>query len=175
MGIRDTVDGLIRNAGAVPPPDRSKTTLTDGSPVTPDHRKTRPNGMQSGYVVLSDEERARGFVRPVRVSYVHVGKPPPSNLRDLTPEERSRYADYGYVKFEPYPDKQSPVVGRFWTQPELDRITRACNTTTRMGTAIAETYARDPKFYGATYCCGCGAHFPVDEFVWDGTSERVGS
>ncbi len=48
-----------------------KTTLTDGSPVTPDHRELQPNGQQKGYVVLSAEERAKGFVRPVRQAYVH--------------------------------------------------------------------------------------------------------
>lgn len=48
------------------------TTLTDGSPVTPDHREINPEtGQQKGYVVLSDAERAKGFVRPVRRSYVH--------------------------------------------------------------------------------------------------------
>lgn len=52
--------------------DKSKTTLTDGSPVTPDHREINPaTGMQKGYVVLSAEERAKGFVEPVRRSYVH--------------------------------------------------------------------------------------------------------
>jgi hypothetical protein len=51
----------------------SKTTLTDGSPVTPDHREIDPRtGMQKAYVVLSEEERAKGFVRPVRRSYQHV-------------------------------------------------------------------------------------------------------
>lgn len=50
----------------------SNTTLTDGSPVTPDHREIDPaTGQQKGYVVLSAEERAKGFVRPVRRSYVH--------------------------------------------------------------------------------------------------------
>ena len=50
-----------------------KTTLTDGSPVTPDHREIDPKtGMQKGYVVLSEEERAKGFVRPVRRSYRHL-------------------------------------------------------------------------------------------------------
>jgi len=49
-----------------------KTTLTDGSPVTPDHREIIPTtGQQKGYVVLSADERAKGFVRPVRRSYVH--------------------------------------------------------------------------------------------------------
>jgi len=48
------------------------TTLTDGSPVTLDHREIDPaTGLQKGYVVLSADERAKGFVRPVRQSYVH--------------------------------------------------------------------------------------------------------
>jgi len=50
---------------------RTKTTLTDGSPVTQDHRELRPDGKQKGYVVLSAKERAKGFVRPVRSTYVH--------------------------------------------------------------------------------------------------------
>lgn len=47
-------------------------TLTDGSPVTEDHRDLKENGQQKGYVVLSDAERAKGFVRPVRRSYLHL-------------------------------------------------------------------------------------------------------
>jgi len=48
-------------------------TLTDGSPVTPDHREIDPaTGMQKAYVVLSAEERAKGFVKPVRRTYVHA-------------------------------------------------------------------------------------------------------
>jgi hypothetical protein len=50
-----------------------------------------------------------------------------------------------------------------------------CRTVTTMGLALAETYARDPKYYGATFCCGCHTHLPVSEFVWEGTSEIVGS
>ena len=48
------------------------TTLTDGSPVTPDHRDLNPaTGQQKAYVVLSENERAKGFVRPVRTAYLH--------------------------------------------------------------------------------------------------------
>lgn len=53
-----------------------------------------------------------------------------------------------------------------------------CGTTTTMPTSISETYARDPKYYGSTFCCGCGDYFPVGEqgdFVWDGTDEKVGT
>jgi hypothetical protein len=47
--------------------------LTDGSPVTSDHRMIDPvTGQQKAYVVLTPEERAKGFVRPVRQSYTHV-------------------------------------------------------------------------------------------------------
>lgn len=45
-----------------------------------------------------------------------------------------------------------------------------CGAVTTMSQAIAETYARDPNFYGATYCTRCVGHFPVGEdgeFVWD--------
>lgn len=52
-----------------------------------------------------------------------------------------------------------------------------CGASTRMGDAIAETYAADPTFYGGTYCATCRDHFPVGaegEFVWDDGS-KVGT
>jgi len=50
----------------------SERTLVDGSPVTEDHREINPlTGQQKGYVVLSAEERSKGFVRPLRTTYVH--------------------------------------------------------------------------------------------------------
>lgn len=125
MTIKGIVDTLAKAVGAAPAVDRSQRTLTDGSPVTPDHLEIRPDGMQKGYVVLSDAERARGFVRPVRRTYVH----------------------------------------------------EKCGGATTMGTALAETYARDPKFYSGTFCVGCSKHFPVGaagEFVWDDGS-KVGT
>lgn len=164
----------------------SKTELTDGSPVPEDdsHKELKPNGQQKGYVVLSAEERAKGFMRPVRRSYLHVGLPGPTYpLRDLTLKQKA-YADPSYVKFEEYPKDGRPdwmapsAIGRFWTQADLDRINKGCGTVTTMGQALAETYAREPGFYGATFCCGCGTHLPVGrngEFVWDGTDERVGT
>lgn len=176
MSIRDTVDKLANSVGAAPAVDRDARTLADGSPVTDDHRELKPNGQQKGYVVLSEDERKRGFVRPVRRGYVHVGRPGPQHpLRDLTPEEIKRYGEYGYVKHE---DQPEPQCGRFWKQDMLDRIGKGCGTLTRMSEAIAETYARDPSFYGGTFCCGCGKHYPVGadgEFVWANTDERVGT
>lgn len=64
-------------------------------------------GQQRDYLVLSEEERAKGFVMPVYRSYRHM----------------------------------------------------KCGTDTRMGQELCETYARNPKFYGGTFCCHCGTHF----------------
>lgn len=44
-----------------------------------------------------------------------------------------------------------------------------CGAVTTMGLALCETYARQPGFYGATYCCRCRMHRPVGsdgEFTW---------
>lgn len=89
-----------------------------------------PRDQAEVYLVLSDEERAKGFVRPVRYSYQHL----------------------------------------------------VCGAVTTMGRELSETYARDPLFYGATYCCTCRQHCRVGdhgEFVWieaDGsTGPKVGT
>jgi hypothetical protein len=148
--------------------DPNDPRLGHGSDETP-----RPQN--ETYLVLSESERAKGFVRPVRSSYRHVGIKPTHPLRDLTADETARYSGEGYVKFEPYPPdpKGSSVVGRFWTQEQLD--TKGCGSITTMGRALAETYAREPRFYGATYCCMCGMHRPVAEFVWHVDGQEVGS
>lgn len=125
------------------------------------------------YLVLSKEERKKGFVRPYRDSYRHVGEKPKYSLRDLTDEEKERYGSENYVKFEVYPESMSPRTGRFWTQKQLDN--KGCGTVTKMGRELSETYARNPHFYGATYCVGCQMHRPVREFVWDVDGETVGS
>lgn len=107
----------------LPPVDRSKRCMTSGNPESPDHREILPSGQQKDYVVLCPQERAKGFVRPVRRSYKHLN----------------------------------------------------CGSITTMGIALAETYARDPGFYSGTFCCNCAAHFPLDQFVWEGTKEVLGS
>jgi hypothetical protein len=128
------------------------------------------------YLVLSEDERKKGFVRPVRRSYRHVGVAKITNpLRDLTDEEQVRYAGSGYVKFEVYPDSESPKTGRFWTQEALDNIAQGCGTVTTMGMELAETFARQPDFYGSAFCVHCSMHIPVDEFIWVGSNERLGS
>lgn len=104
----------------------TKTTLVDGNVPYKGYKELKENGQQRDYLVLSEEELEKGFVRPVRLSYTHL----------------------------------------------------VCGAKTTMNQKIAETYARDPKFYGGTFCCRCRAHFPVGEngeFVWDGTTEKVGT
>jgi len=92
-----------------------------------------PAEQAAAYLVLSEDERKRGFVRPVRRAYVHW-----------------------------YMADGSPVPREPW----VSRI-EGCGTQTRMAQDIAETYARDPKFYGSTYCVRCGQHLPVSEFIWE--------
>jgi len=65
-------------------------------------------------VVLSAQDKVRGFVRPLRLSYIHS----------------------------------------------------TCGSVTTMSDVIAETYARDPKYYDGTYCVGCSMHLPVSQFTW---------
>lgn len=127
------------------------------------------------YLVLSEEERAKGFVRPLRRAYKHVGPAGPKHeLRDLTDDERDRFG-VEYVKFEAYTEAEGSTTGRFWTQRQLDAVDKGCRTVTTMGLELCETYARQPSFYGATYCCGCSKHLAVAEFVWVEDGQRVGS
>lgn len=57
-------------------PETPRTTLTDGRQVYPEHRNKITDGPRAGqqqdYVVLAEEERAKGFVRTVRHSYKHL-------------------------------------------------------------------------------------------------------
>lgn len=141
----------------------------------------RPDGQYTDHWVLCDEERSKGYIRPLRLSYTHVGPPGPRYpLRDLTPDEHKRYDQFGYVKYEAYPnpDGKSDAAGMFWTQDRLDRVGKGCRGNTTMPRKCAETYARKPDFYGSTFCCDCGKYLPVGEhgeFVWQGTNERVGT
>lgn len=101
--------------------DPKRYATTDGQPPDPDYDGHAPKpinpdtGQHGAYWILSDEERAKGFVRPLRCTYVHT----------------------------------------------------KCGVATSMGLKLSETYAREPGFYGATFCVGCGEHFPVAEFKWD--------
>ncbi len=160
------------------PMTEEKKATTDGLPPDPEMEgrgAPKPidpeTGQHGAYYILPEEERAKGFVRPFRQTYVHKGIRPKHTLRDLTEEEKVRHAGADYISFEPYPEHE-PSTGRFWTQAQL---ISGCGVETRMGTALAETYARAPEFYGSTFCCRCKAHFPVEEFTWSGTEELVGS
>ncbi len=155
-------------------------TVTGKTPTLPDDapapQPINPlTGQHGDHWVLSPEERSRGFIRPVRLSYRHVGPEGPQYpLRDLTEEEKKLWGE-DYAKYEHYPDNGCGRTGRFWTQAELDKIGKGCNSVTTMPRPIAETYAVKPSSYGRTFCCACRDYLPIAEFVWDGTNERVGT
>jgi hypothetical protein len=118
VAARAKLEHAKREAAAAIPVDRSARQLSGGGAVTEDHREINPaSGQQKGYVVLSDAERGKGFVRPFRDAYRHL----------------------------------------------------KCGAITTMSRDIAATYARDPYFYGGTFCTTCRGHFPVGEggeFTW---------
>jgi hypothetical protein len=127
----------------------------------------KPVPQNKVYLVLSEEERAKGFTRPFRDAYVHVGRHFVGQTRDLTDEETARFNhpedENPFVLVEMHPDGKE----RWWSKKDYEQIGKgACGTVTTMGRELSETYARDPKFYGATYCCTCRMHLPVAEFRW---------
>jgi hypothetical protein len=135
-------DAVSRDA---PPIGLSKQCTTDGrSPAEARASQTNETGQHPSYIVLCAEERARGFVRPYRDAYKHVGRAEPVN------------DDIG-------------------VKPHTVRRVGGCGTVTRMGRALSETYARDPSFYGATFCVSCNRHLPVAEFVWTADGQQVGT
>lgn len=45
---------------------------------------------------------------------------------------------------------------------------RVCGAVTTMrGDDLCLTYATNPHFYGATFCCLCRTHLPLSEFEWE--------
>lgn len=149
------------------------TQLVSGAPVPEDrsHAEINPKtGQQRDYVVLTPEERTKGFVKPLRDSYRHVGRRPKHPLRDLTPEELARDAQYGYVKYEAYPESELPRTGRYWTEADLKS---GCGQVTTMHRSIAETYARNPEFYSGTFCSTCRKHFHLEQFTWESDGEPM--
>jgi len=134
------------------------------------------------YLVLSEEERTKGFVRPVRTSYVHVGKKidlEGGKVKKLSKNKLKEFEKWGYYAYVKFPKDRSPLVGKYLTKEEYEHIGKyigGCGALTTMNITIAETYARNPKFYGATYCISCQKHLPVEEFEWnDGSNQIVGS
>jgi hypothetical protein len=107
--------------------------------------QTNETGQHDGYIVLCPDERAKGFVRPYRDAYKHVG--------------RLEWADDTF-------DGDGK---------KIPRRLGGCGSVTTMGRALSETYARDPSFYGATFCCHCNRHLAVAEFTWTADGAQVGS
>jgi hypothetical protein len=159
--VGERVERLVEAvAQAVEPVDRSKLCTTNGKPVDEVRRgQTNDTGQHEGYIVLCEEERAKGFVRPYRNAYRHVG--PRICGMHVGPDG----ATVCYM--DPKHEGACGVA--------TGRRPSACGVVTTMGRSLSETYARDPSFYGATFCCNCNAHYPVAQFVWTADGQQVGS
>lgn len=149
------------------------TTTNPKNPLLQRGVDDGPTEQAPVYLLFSEAERDKGFVRPLRSTYKHVGIHPEYPLRDLTPEEKQTTMGELYVAFEKYPEERSPATGRFWTKAELNF--KCDGVTTIQSKEITETYARSPQFYGSTYCIPCQRHVPVKECVWVDDGSRVGS
>lgn len=157
-----------------------KTCLTDGSTPSPGFTDKKENGQQVDYLVLCPEERAKGFVRPYRDSYIHAGKKLRGELEMLDEPVKNEVTGKMYAAIDRFELSHGAKAGTYLTQEEVDQIKHTghyggCGTLTKMSSSIAETYARNPKFYSGTFCCGCGKHFPVGEFTWEPDGSVVGS
>jgi hypothetical protein len=143
----------------------------------------KEEGQNNCYLVLSEEERGKGFVRPYRDAYVHKGRLYKDGINVLDSPYESDYNGKTYVATANVikGDDGKWIGATYLTKEELDQYNRTggyvggCGTLTIMGRALSETYARQPNFYGATFCCGCNKHLPVGEFVWDKDGEILGS
>lgn len=151
--------------------------------------KTKQNEV---HLILSEEERAKGFVRPVRRTYIHTGtrikRHKDGRLYGLLigideptyPIDEYYTKDAGYKGYIKYPKEAKPLVGKYITEAEFDSIVArqthfgGCGASTKMGLELAETYATNPSFYSTTYCTGCSKYLPVEEFQWE-DEEIVGS
>ncbi len=135
-----------------------------------DYGQKKVDGQYERYPssVLRNEDGTLAFKQPIRNAYRHTGSVGPEYpLRELTDEEHERYDQYRYVRCEVYPQDGRHVLGRYWTQAQLDAIGKGCGTVTTMrGDDLCLTYATNPTYYGRTFCVGCGEHLPLDQFVW---------
>lgn len=115
-----------------PTADAIKKMESKGLTTDPNHpdlghgSDDKPTEQNKVYLVLSDDELAKGYVRPYRDSYIHA-------------------------------------------KPD------GCGAVTTMGLKLSQTYARDPSFYGSTYCCHCSKHLRVAQFRWTADDQVVGS
>lgn len=60
----------------------------------PDLKNIRSDGMQEKYLVLSDEERSKGFIRPVRNSYKHLACGTVTRMGQALSETYARQPDF---------------------------------------------------------------------------------
>jgi hypothetical protein len=46
-------------------------------------------------------------------------------------------------------------------------VHRKCGVATKVSMNIAETYAKNPRYYSHTFCVGCKEHMPINQFEWE--------
>lgn len=160
-GVQRIADRLVESVKHEHETDRDGRQICTTSGDAPSKvraEQTNNTGQHKAYIVLCEEERQKGFVRPYRDAYKHVGQKVCGKQMDS--QQRVCLMDPGH---------ETPCGVAVGPSP------KGCGKVTTMGRALSETYARDPGFYGATFCVHCNAHFPVDQFTWSADGAQVGS
>lgn len=156
-------------------------TTNPNDPCLKDGQNENNQGQNNCYLVLSQEERDKGFIRPFRESYIHMGRKYSDGIKMLDKPEKSEFNGNIYVAIANISIDGKVLGGTYITQKELEQYNRnggyigGCGVVTTMGYEIAATYARNPKFYNATFCVGCNKHLPLSEFLWSDSNDIVGS
>lgn len=136
----------------------------------------RPEGQNQVYLVLSEEERAKGFVAPLRFSYIHVGE------RRNTVGEKSGRACNSLTSMN------KAIAETYATRPTFYGATFcvACNMHLPVGSedsggefvwANDRGHAEQPHWYVGTLPpeepCRCGWPGPFDGHVCEETPEKL--
>lgn len=133
-------------------------------------------GQHTSYWILNEDERKKGFVRPVRRTYVHVGRricgKPASDSVVAQMVVKCKDGEIYVCASEPAHEGECFALLVKMTAKHAERfltkgLLGGCDTVTTMSLDIAQTYARDPNFYSAGMCVRCKEHFPHEELRWE--------
>jgi hypothetical protein len=147
----------------------SGTPRLGPQPLTPEQEADRALEMSERIAAVMKTATVKADVPPVdRSNLCTTDGRSPAEARASQTNDTGQYASYivlcdterakGFVR--PYRDRYKHTT---------------CGGVTTMGRALSETYARDPQFYDATFCCSCNRHLPVSEFIWTADGQTVGS
>lgn len=99
-----------------PPADRTKLCTTDGRPVAEARAsQTNDTGQHASYIVLCEDERKKGFVRPYRDAYKHEACGAVTSMGRALSETYARDPSFYSATFCVNCNQHRPVGEFVWT------------------------------------------------------------